>query len=303
MKNLTFIKSFCFAAVFCAAAMFAAPAAFACQPCRIEKSLDLKQTIERADLIVTGNRIFSPEDKLDKTPEFIKLQFLRVLKGKVAETQAKARSHFGMCPYGVVVPDAAQYVFFLNDIDPKENFYGAVERCSFKTLRLDGANNETITLDNGKTKIPLDEFAAETIAPPEYKTIVKFLQFLKNGEDEDAFGFDVNNGGKWDAEKLLSFVSANGVTLSNVNRKPPVRRLTFAELRRSLAGKRDDVWQRFVHLGHIYKQAYPQYSTVNFISQPNHVIAELTAGYRLTFSREQNALKLSKLEYLQIEGD
>ena len=101
----------------------------------------------------------------------------------------------------------------------------------------------------------------------------------------------------------MSFVSANGVTLSDVNRKPPVRRLTFAELRRSLAGKKGEVWQQFVHLGHIYKQAYPQYSTVKFTSQPNHVVAELTGGYRLTFSREQNALKLSKLEYLQVEGD
>jgi len=47
--------------------IFAAPL-LACQPCLIEKSLSLKQTIEQADLIVTGNRIFDKTKPPEKEP-------------------------------------------------------------------------------------------------------------------------------------------------------------------------------------------------------------------------------------------
>ncbi len=296
MKNLINLKSIVPATIFLT--IFAAPL-LACQPCLIEKSLNLKQTIEQADLIATGNRIFDKTKPPEKEPSLIKVQFARILKGKVLENQAQVKSYYGMCPYGIVLPDAGDYVLFLSDVD-NGNLWSAVNRCSVKALKL---NDKTVSLDDGATEISLDEFLSEHIVKPEYKPIVKFLQLLKNGEDADVFRFDETKGGKWDAQELLSFVSPKGIAFSNVNEKPRNRRLSFANLRRSLTEKKDNVWRQFVHLGHIYNQSYPQYSTLTFNPQPNGIIAELSGGYRLTFSRESGALKLSKLEYLQVEGD
>lgn len=297
MKNLIRVKII-IAAIFLT--VFAVPV-FACQPCVLEKSLDLKQTIEQADLIVTGNRIFDQSAAPDKKPPFIKVQFRRILKGAVSENQGTVRSFFGMCPYGVVLPDDASYVLFLDSID--KNLFGAVDRCGVKALRLDNQVGELVTLDDGETKISLDALLRERVVKPEYKPIVEFLQLLKNGEDADTFGFEEKKGGKWDLEKLLLFVSIKGIAFSDVNSRPRNRQSTFAQLSRSLAGKKDDVWRQFVHLGHIYKQPYPQYSTLKFTEQLNRVVVEMTGGYRLTFSREDSSLKLSKLEYLQLEGD
>lgn len=296
MKTLINLKSIVPAAIF--STIFAAPL-LACQPCLIEKSLSLKQTIEQADLIVMGNRIFDKTKLPEKEPSLIKVQFARILKGKVLENQAQVKSYYGMCPYGIVLPDAGDYVLFLTDVD-NGNLWSAVNRCSVKALKL---NDKTVSLDDGATEISLDEFLSEHIVKPEYKPIVKFLQLLKNCEDADVFGFDETKGGKWDDHELLSFVSPKGVTFSNVNEKPGNRRLSLSNLRRSLAGKKDNVWRQFVHLGHIYNQSYPQYSTLSFNPQPKGVVAELSGGYRLTFSRESGWLKLSKLEYLQVEGD
>lgn len=63
MKNLIKLKSIVPAAIFLT--IFAAPL-LVCQPCLIENSLNLKQTIERADLIVTGNRIFDKTESPKK---------------------------------------------------------------------------------------------------------------------------------------------------------------------------------------------------------------------------------------------
>jgi hypothetical protein len=268
----------------------------------IKDSLSLKQTIEQADLIVTGNRIFDKTESANEEPQLIKVQFARVLKGKARDNQAAVRSFYGMCPYGIVLPDEAPRVLFLSESAP-ENPYGEVDNCSVKTLSLAGDKGETVTLEDGKTKISLDEFLSERIIRTELKPIVKFLQLLKNGEDKVVFGFDESKGGKWNSEELLSLLSTKGVEFSDVNEKLRKRRLTFVALRRSLAGKKDRIWRQFVHLGHIYNQPYPQYSTLTFSTQANRVVAELTGSYRLTFSREGGALKLTKLEYLQLEGD
>ena len=159
MKNLINLKSIAFTTI--SLTIFAAPL-LACQPCRIEDSLNLKQTIEGADLIAVGNRIFDKSKPLEKEPSLIKVQFNRILKGKVSENQARVKSYSGMCPYGIVLPDAGDYVLFLSALGD-ENLWGAVDRCSVKSLKLSGKKDKTVLLDNGATKISLDEFLRQFI--------------------------------------------------------------------------------------------------------------------------------------------
>lgn len=83
-------------------------AAIACQPCK--SKLDFEQSLKKADLVIVGKRLdYDPEEKM---PSSIKVNIIKVLKGKIKETQIQVKSWYGMCPYGIVVDDRV-YVMIL----------------------------------------------------------------------------------------------------------------------------------------------------------------------------------------------
>lgn len=85
-----------------------ARAAIACQPCK--SKLDLEQSLKQADIVIVGKRIdYNPEEKM---PSNIKVNIIKVLKGKIKEAQIVVKSWYGMCPYGIVV-DNQIYVMIL----------------------------------------------------------------------------------------------------------------------------------------------------------------------------------------------
>ena len=279
----------------------------ACQPCLAEKSLTLEQSIAQADLIVVGYRRIDQRTKPEQegdTPQQIEVQVTRVLRGSVKENQIKVRSYRGMCPYGVVLPDTEHYVLILKASGDGRT-YGAVETCSVKALRVTNDAAENVTLDEyTKKTVPLDTLLLEQIAPPQYKRVVELLQYLRSsGEHGGGFGFEASRGGNWKADKLLSFISSNGLTLYDVNDKRRTRRLTRGQLSSALSRRGDQTFTMFTHLGYIYSEPYPQYSTLRYKPQPNGgVVVGMSGWYRLTFRREGGALKLTKLEYLTLEG-
>ncbi len=280
-----------------------ASAALACEPCLAEKSLTLEQSITQADLIVVGYRVDLPtkQGQEGDTPQQIKVQAMRVLRGSVKDNQITIRSYSGMCPYGVVLEDRAEYVLLLRG---DGGIYSAVDRCSVKAMRVAGGKEENVTLDPyERDYLPLAQLLRDYIAPPEYRRVVELLQYLKNsGESDSASGFDASRGGNWKADELLSFISRNGLTLYEVNGKR-TRRLTRGQLSSALSRRGDPTFVRFAHLGHIYAQPYPQYSTLRYEARPSGVVVEMSGWYRLTFTREGGALKLTKLEYLTLEED
>jgi hypothetical protein len=280
--------------------------ALACEPCLAEKSLTLEQSIAQADLIVVGYRLDHPAkpEQEGETPKQVKVQVMRVLRGSVKENQIMVRSYSGMCPYGVVLPDKEHYVLILKATGDGQT-YSAVDRCSVKALRVTNDAAEIVTLDEYTNKtLPLDALLLATIAPPEYRRAVELLQYLRNsGERDGGSGFEASRGGNWKTDKLLSFVSRNGLTLYDVNDKRRTRRLTRSQLSNALSHRGNRTFAMFTHLGYIYAQAYPQYSTLRYKAQPSGVVVEMSGWYRLTFKREDGTLKLTKLEYLMLEED
>ncbi|HEX8775250.1 MAG TPA: hypothetical protein VF735_16875 [Pyrinomonadaceae bacterium] len=274
----------------------------ACEPCLAEKSLNWEQSIREASLIVVGSRVGAvmqaPEGE---QPQQIKVQVGRVLRGSVRENQITVHSWSGMCPYGVVLNDNDQYVLLLRD---GGEFYNAVAMCSVKAMRIAGGKEESVVLDPyAKEELPLAQLLRDYIAPPEYKRVIEFLQYLKGSGSPDVQGaFDENLGGHWRVDELLSYISKNVLTVFNINDKR-TQRYSMAELRRLLSSKNNKASKSFIHLGYIYAQPYPQYSTLKYEPRANGVVLNMSGWYRLTFKREDGALKLTKLEYLQVEGD
>lgn len=276
--------------------------AYACEPCLAEKSLNWEQSVKEASLIVVASRVgIGIEAPEGDQPQQIKVQVERVLRGSVKENQITVHSWSGMCPYGVVLNDKSRYVLLLRG---DGEIYDAVERCSVKAMHVSGGKEESTVLDPyAKEELPLAQLLRDYIAPPEYKRVIEFLQYLKSSGSTGVQGaFDETVGGNWQVDELLSYISKGGLTTFDINDKR-TRRYSIAELRRLLSSKSNKASTTFIHLGYIYAQPYPQYSTLKYEPQANGVVINISGWYRLTFTREDGALKLTKLEYIQVEGD
>lgn len=84
--------------------------AYACQPC--ESTLDLRRTLEKADLVVVAGRA-----KLPKEPDgpgggsaCHELEVEAVLKGEFKGEKLTVRRWYGMCPYGIFVNEGTYVV-------------------------------------------------------------------------------------------------------------------------------------------------------------------------------------------------
>ena len=69
--------------------------------------------------------------------------------------------------------------------------------------------------------------------PPEYKGVAEFLDYLKPAKQPPS-GFDVSIAPQWDLDRLMSFVSDKGLTMSDVNQPAP----RFNSYRRSKSAAR-----------------------------------------------------------------
>jgi hypothetical protein len=143
----------------------------------------------------------------------------------------------------------------------------------------------------------------ERIIPPEYRTTAEFLEYLKPAR-EPASGFEASVAPRWDIDRLLSFIASDGFTATDLNRnggKP--RRVSIKEIRSAVASRKGPTFSTLAHLGYIYGQPYKQYSELHF--QPmaaGGVVVKLADWYQITFARQADALKVTRIDYLMREG-
>lgn len=139
--------------------------------------------------------------------------------------------------------------------------------------------------------------------PPEYKTTAEFLDYLKPAK-EAVGGFNANVAPRWDIDRLLSYISGSGLTISDLNRnngRP--RAVTPKEIRSAVASRKGPTFSTLAHLGHIYAQPYKQYSELRF--QPladGRVALHMADWYQITFARQTEALKVTRIDYLMREA-
>jgi hypothetical protein len=133
---------------------------------------------------------------------------------------------------------------------------------------------------------------------------VAFLEFLKSGQDPGTGrqGFDPKHGGHWSKERLLRFLDSGGVTFFDVNGDTTWHE-PLAAIQSELMRRSGRAFTMFVHLGHIYSQPYPQYSRLTFTRFGETLVVSVADWYRLTFAPRGRTVRLTKIEYLQEEGE
>jgi len=133
---------------------------------------------------------------------------------------------------------------------------------------------------------------------------IAFLEFLKSGQDPRTArqGFDPKHGGHWPKERLLQFLDSGGVTFFDVNGDTTWHE-PLPAIESELTRRSGRAFTMFVHLGHIYSQPYPQYSRLTFTRFGETLVVSVADWYRLTFASRGRTVRLTKIEYLQEEGE
>ncbi|BCM93033.1 hypothetical protein IAD21_04920 [Abditibacteriota bacterium] len=144
--------------------------------------------------------------------------------------------------------------------------------------------------------------------PAKYGRTVQFLQLLAKSQGRsDGTTFRERKTSFPDVNRLVSFISARGVTIIDVNEnggKSLV--LSRTQLGRDLKRIGSSAFDSFAYVGYIFAMPYAPYAQYSRLTcQPTRtgVIIEMPNGHRLTWQREGGHLQLRKLEYLRLEGD
>lgn len=138
--------------------------------------------------------------------------------------------------------------------------------------------------------------------PAEYSASLDLLDYLRSvvtGSYPVPYGVDDKH---WDADKVLSYISKDGLALYDVN-TGVTNKYGLKELKSQLTRKKGKAYDSIVHAGHIYSQPYPQYSELSYQIVPKGIVVDMAEWYRLTFVLEGKEVRLLKLEYLTQEGD
>jgi len=147
-----------------------------------------------------------------------------------------------------------------------------------------------------------EHFVKSRDIPSEYKSVAEFLDYLKPAKQPRS-GFDISIAPQWDLDRLMSFISDKGLTMSDVNQAAAkVQQLSPKQIRSAVAARKGQPFQMLVHLGYIYAQPYKQYSELRFEPRLTGVVVHMASWYRMTFDLPDGQPKLARLDYLMREG-
>ena len=138
--------------------------------------------------------------------------------------------------------------------------------------------------------------------PGAYQRAVEFLNYIKMPAEDAKGGFDLSKGRFDDPARIISYVSERGLTLFDVNDSTTTH-VGPDTLNQQLRHRSGRGFEFLVHLSQIYAQPYPQYSTLTYQLRPNGIVVFVSDWYRLTFERENGQLRLTRLDYTELEGE
>ena len=126
----------------------------ACEPCAT--TLDTSASIERADLIIVGQRTDYSVSETQLSvggPDTVRVKILDVLKGHPAQqNEVVVNAWDGMCDYGIVVDDRPHVMF----LQQRGAIYDAVDYgCGLKALLVENGG-----VDVDGHRITLETFAS-----------------------------------------------------------------------------------------------------------------------------------------------
>lgn len=153
----------------------------------------------------------------------------------------------------------------------------------------------------GKGGGPSTRIIKPASAPPGFSDPQAFLDLIKL-PSEPSGRFDPANAPHWNIDRFMSFMSEQGVVLTDVNDSSH-RTVSANQLRSELISRKGEAFKTFAHLAHIYSMPYRQYSEVSYQKVSHGSVLALSYGYTLTFALENGQQRLVRCDLTASEGE
>jgi len=138
------------------------------------------------------------------------------------------------------------------------------------------------------------------VTPAEFSEPQGFLDSIKHSSEPKG-GFDPSKAPRWNTDRFMSFISDQGVVLTDVNDSSN-RKVSPGQLRSELTSRKGEAFKTFAHLAHIYSIPYKQYSEVSYQKTDHGAVLNLSYGYKLTFTIEAGKYRLTQCDFTASEG-
>lgn len=135
----------------------------------------------------------------------------------------------------------------------------------------------------------------------EFKQIYEFLNFIKF-PNAPSGAFNAQEAPQWDLVKFISFLSSQGVIFSDINYQSNSY-YSVSQIKSELSKRKGKIFKTFSHLAHIYSQPYKQYSELTFERKDKNIVVSVADWYVLTFMIENGRFRLTKCDYIMLEGE
>lgn len=182
---------------------------------------------------------------------------------------------------------------------------------NLKTMKpsfdLEIMNHKSVTLDGkirGDSDLKTEGALINTRwVPHEFRRAYEFLEFIKMPKEPQGV-FNPQDAPDWDLSKLLSYLSPDGVTFTDVNGNGLKGHYSLEIINNQLSSRNGKIFKLFSHLSHTYSTPYRQYSKLTFEKTNDDYVVNIgDAGYKLTFRSHNGKLYLTKCDYQCLEGD
>lgn len=147
-----------------------------------------------------------------------------------------------------------------------------------------------------------NSFISKREIPVEYKSIYNFLESLKWPKKYENAGYHLENTPIWNVKILMGQISEGGVLFIDPNTNLN-KRITREDIENQINSRKGNAFKMISHMTSIYSIPYKQYSELKFKKLSNDVKVSIGYDYELTFKYIDNVYRLTKCEYLALEGD
>ena len=139
----------------------------------------------------------------------------------------------------------------------------------------------------------------QRVIPSEHQKAYQFFELLK-WPNEPVGAFNANSAPAWDISKVLSYISPDGITFSDVNHRMEGH-ISKEQIKDDLTRRDGQVFVSFAHLSHIYSIPYKQYSELRFVTVDGGVKVNVGNWYTITFVYEDEKAYAVNWSYEQLE--
>lgn len=173
-------------------------------------------------------------------------------------------------------------------------------RTELTVVRVEEAQLPDGQIDGGPNRVAAGANRHGVLLLKDCLSALKVVEYLADNNEYRGW-YDATRSAPLDGERIARAVDSAGLRITDVNDESDVV-YTREEVVAQVVSRRGAVFVRLTHLGRLYASP-PRYAKAECQVGEGSVVVQMKGWYRLTYLKSQQGFQLSRIDYLQEEGE